>query len=197
MKSFRESQGGTITATYAYGNGLLRKDGEYPLFDGQGNERTVTNSGQTVTGTINYDAFGNTVGSTGSSASSYMYGADSGYRSDGDAGLKYVAARYYDSKIGRFTTRDTYLDQLPYTYCENDPVNYEDPDGHQTLPRVLLDPRGPKQSHEPTFGTLFPAIVLIPIVIKERHYENGKLQDPVYTTIYVPAIDISFSGTKF
>ena len=126
----RESQGGTITATYAYGNGLLRKDSEYPLFDGMGHERTVTNSSQTVTGTVNYDAFGNTVGSTGSSGNSYMYGANSGYRSDGDAGLSYVAARYYDSKIGRFTTRDTYLDQKPYAYCENDPVNCLDPSGH-------------------------------------------------------------------
>ena len=32
----------------------------------------VTNSSQTVTGTINYDAFGNTVGTTGSSGNSYM-----------------------------------------------------------------------------------------------------------------------------
>ncbi len=129
-KILRESQGGTITATYAYSNGLLRKDGEFPLFDGAGHERTVTNSGQTLTGTVNYDAYGNTVGSTGSSASPYMYGANSGYRNDGDAGLSYVAARYYDSKIGRFTTRDTYLNQKPYQYCQNDPVNCLDPSGH-------------------------------------------------------------------
>lgn len=86
-----------------------------------------------MTGNINYDAFGNTVGSTGSSANSYMYGADSGYRSDGDAGLTYIAARYYDSKIGRFTTRDNYLDQKPYLYCDNDPVNCVDPSGHLTF----------------------------------------------------------------
>ena len=129
-KILREMQAGSVTATYAYGNSLLRKDGEYPLFDGMGHERTVTNSSQTVTGTINYDAYGNTVGTSGSSASPYMYGANSGYRNDGDAGLSYVAARYYDSAIGRFTTRDTYLGQKPYTYCDNDPVNCLDPSGH-------------------------------------------------------------------
>ena len=46
-----EKQGSTTTATYTYGNGLIRKDGETPLFDGLGSERTVTNSSQTVTGT--------------------------------------------------------------------------------------------------------------------------------------------------
>ena len=38
-----EDQGGTTTAAYTYGNALIRKDGETPLFDGLGSERTVTN----------------------------------------------------------------------------------------------------------------------------------------------------------
>ena len=109
-----EKAGGTVTGIYTYGNSLIRRNGEYPLFDGQGSERTVTNSSQTVTGTINYDGFGNTAGSTGSSASPYMYCATSGYRSDGDAGLTYVGARYYDAQVGRFITRDTDLSQKPY-----------------------------------------------------------------------------------
>jgi hypothetical protein len=48
----------------------------------------VTNGSQTVTGTINYDAFGQTAGTTGSSASPYMYAATCGYRSDRDAGQR-------------------------------------------------------------------------------------------------------------
>ncbi|MCW3054245.1 MAG: repeat-containing protein, partial [Chthonomonadales bacterium] len=125
-----EKQGSTTTAVYTYGNSLIRKDSEYPLFDGGGHERTVTNGSQTVTGTINFDGFGNTVGSTGSSASPYMYGATSGYRTEGDAGLSHVGARYYDAQVGRFITRDTELDQKPYLYCEHDPVNATDPSGH-------------------------------------------------------------------
>jgi len=126
-----EKQGSSTTATYTYGNALIRKDGEYPLFDGLGSERTVTNSSQTVTGTVNYDSFSNTVGTTGSSSDPYMFAATWGYRSDGDAGLLQVGARYYDSQVGRFISRDTDLDQHPYIYDLHDPVNTVDPTGHQ------------------------------------------------------------------
>jgi hypothetical protein len=41
-----------------------------------------------------------------------------------------VGARYYDAQVGRFISRDTYLDQHPYLYCDHDPVNAVDPSGH-------------------------------------------------------------------
>ena len=75
-------------------------------------------------------AFGQTVTSTGSSTSAYQFGATSGYRSEGDAGLTLVGCRFYDAQVGRFITRDTYLDQKPYAYCDGDPVNATDPSGH-------------------------------------------------------------------
>ncbi|HLJ68170.1 MAG TPA: RHS repeat-associated core domain-containing protein [Chloroflexota bacterium] len=125
-----EKQGSTTTAVYTYGEGLIRKDSEVPLFDGLGSERTVTNGSQTVTGTLNLDAFGNQVGSTGSSSSPYTFAATSGYRNDGDAGLTHVGARYYDAQVGRFITRDTDLSERPYLYCNHDPVNAVDPSGH-------------------------------------------------------------------
>jgi len=126
-----EKQGSTTTATYTYGNALVRKDGETPLFDGLGSERTVTSSTQVVTGTLTLDGFGNQVASTGSSANPYMFAATSGYRNDGDAGLTHVGARYYDAQVGRFTTRDTKLNQRPYLYCRHDPVNKTDRSGHE------------------------------------------------------------------
>ena len=82
-----ESVGGIVTAVYTYGNALVRKDSEYPLFDGLGSERTVTNGSQTITGTAIYEGFGNVVATTGSSSNPYMFAATSGYRNDGDAGL--------------------------------------------------------------------------------------------------------------
>jgi RHS repeat-associated protein len=84
-----------------------------------------------VTFTETPDAFGNSVASTGSTSSKYGFVAKSGYRTDGDAGLMKVGARYYDSQVGSFTTRDTFLDQKPYLYCEHDPVNFVDPSGHE------------------------------------------------------------------
>ena len=116
---------------YARGNALIRKDGEYPLFDGLGSERTVTNSSQTVTGTITFEGFGQAVATTGSSTDPYMFAATSGYRNDGDAGLMHVGARYYDAQVGRFITRDTNLSQHPYAYCAHDPANRVDPSGHE------------------------------------------------------------------
>src|SRR5919204_4397158 len=93
-----EKQGTTYTATYTYGNALIRKDGEYPLFDGIGSERTVTNASQTVTGTATYEGFGQTIATTGSSSNPYMFAATSGYRNDNDAGLMDVGARYSDAQ---------------------------------------------------------------------------------------------------
>jgi YD repeat-containing protein len=97
-----EKQGDTFTAAYTHGNALLRRNSEYPLHDGHGSERTVTNGSETVTGTINFEAFGQPAGTTGFSSSPYMYprqrhaGAgcgSSGYRTGGDAGLMHVGVR--------------------------------------------------------------------------------------------------------
>jgi RHS repeat-associated protein len=125
-----EKQGSTTTTTYTYGNALVRKDGETPLFDGLGSERTVTNTSGAVQGTLTMTAFGQAVASTGSSTDPYEFAATSGYRNDGDAGLMLVGARYYDAQVGVFISRDTYNDQLPYVYCNGDPVNAVDPSGH-------------------------------------------------------------------
>ncbi len=128
-----EKQSGSITATYSYGNELIGKDCEYPLYDGQGLERTVTKGSQTVIGTLTLDGFGQQVASTGSSTNPYTYVATSGYRNDNDAGLSLVGARYYDSQVGRFITHDSDLDECPYLYCNHDPVNYLDPSGHNAI----------------------------------------------------------------
>ncbi len=95
-----EKQGGSYTQAYSQGNGLLRRGSEYPLYDGHGSERTVTNSSQTVTGSVNFVAFGQVAGTTGSSTNPYMYAGDWGYRNDGDAGLMHVGARYSDAQVG-------------------------------------------------------------------------------------------------
>ncbi len=56
---------------------------------------------------------------------------------DDESGLMYYGARYYNPKLGRFITPDTIV-QSPgnpqtlnrYTYCNNNPVNLIDGDGH-------------------------------------------------------------------
>ena len=83
-----------------------------------------------MTASLTLSAFGQMVASTGGSTSAYQFGATSGYRTEGDAGLTLVGCRSYDAQVGRFITRDTFLDQKPYAYCEGDPINATDPSGH-------------------------------------------------------------------
>ena len=131
-------QGSTFTAAYTLGNDLLRRNGEYPAFDGLGSARAEANSSGTATATQDFDAFGNTIASSGSTSSPYNFAAGWAYASlacpersrGGDAGLQHVGARYYDPQVGRFASRDSMLDQIPYAYCGHEPVDWVDPSGH-------------------------------------------------------------------
>ncbi len=68
-----------------------------------------------------------------------------GKERDQETGLDYFGARYYGSKIGRFTTVDpvyTWRENLVdpqrwnrYAYARNNPLRYVDPDGRQTVPQ--------------------------------------------------------------
>ena len=125
-----ESQGGNFTGTYTYGVSLIRRNGEFLLYDGLGSARTFTNASGAVTASAVYDGYGNTVATSGSTSSPYQFRATSGYRNDGDAGIMQVGARYYDRATGSFLTRDTDLSQLAYVYCGDDPIDRLDPSGH-------------------------------------------------------------------
>ena len=63
----------------------------------------------------------------------YLY---KNYYYDTETGLYYLNARYYDLSIGRFLSRDSNgasekdrLEQNPYLYVKNNPINSEDPSG--------------------------------------------------------------------
>jgi RHS repeat-associated protein len=68
----------------------------------------------------------------------------SGEQFDSSLGLYNQRTRFYDPGTGRFTTMDTYegSPQDPqslhkYTYCTDNPVNYQDPTGHDSLVETL------------------------------------------------------------
>ncbi len=56
------------------------------------------------------DAWGNVVASTGTLAGPFGFVGRQGYRQDGDSGLMLLGARYYDSSVGRFISRDPIRD---------------------------------------------------------------------------------------
>ena len=134
----------------------------------------MTNSSQTVTASLTLSAFGQTVASSGSSTSAYQFGATSGYRSEGDAGLTLVGCRFYDAQVGRFITRDTYLDQAPYAYCDGDPVNATDPSGHQAPDPTVNHPGrssgSPTSSGSPKSRDDEPAGGIVPITRGQAHH---------------------------
>ena len=64
----------------------------------------------------------------------YLY---RGYRYDHETGLYYLQSRYYDPETGRFINADVFvstnqgiLSANMFAYCENNPVNLIDPEGH-------------------------------------------------------------------
>jgi len=100
------------------------------------NVRATVDGVQAITSTLTTEAFGNAVAQWGSSANPYRFAGAWGYRDDGDAGLFYVGARYYDPAVGRWTSADKWLGDLyrplslnRYLYCEDEPVNRVDPSG--------------------------------------------------------------------
>jgi RHS repeat-associated protein len=104
---------------------------EHPTYvhhDQQGSTRLLTSSTGAAEATMTYDAYGNRVGSTGSAATSLGYDAQ---YTDGDTGLVYLRARYYDPATAQLLTVDPAVEQTraPYGYAEGDPVNQSDPAG--------------------------------------------------------------------
>jgi RHS repeat-associated protein len=102
-----------------------------------------TNASELISATKKYDAYGNTLGSTGTWAGRYGYSGSFGYQDDGDS-LQLLGHRYYDSSTGTFITRDPIKDGRNwYSYCENNPVQNIDPDGLLCItvpPGAMLNP---------------------------------------------------------
>lgn len=104
--------------------------------DTTGVRETLTSSGS-MSGSMNYDTYGNRCSSC-SIATPFGF---SGAYTDPN-GLEYLVHRYYDPVTGQFLSMDPIvtLTQAPYSYVNGDPVNLTDPLG--------LAPQPPKLSQE-------------------------------------------------
>ncbi len=129
---------GSENVYYTVGADLISQevDGEVYtyIYDGHGTVRALANEKGEITDTYSYDAFGNLISSTGSTANSYLY---CGEQYDSTTGLYYLRARYMDTSTGRFISMDTYQGTIndpvslhKYLYANSNPITYFDPSGY-------------------------------------------------------------------
>ena len=124
---------GNQTAVNVYGTNLLsRKSGSetlYYMYNGHADVTALIDNTGTVQASYYYDAFGTPVQEYTQENGKNNPIRYAGYQYDGETGLYYLNARYYDSGIARFLSEDTYGGQASdplslnlYTYCHNSPV---------------------------------------------------------------------------
>ena len=124
-----------------YDYGVNRNSGDirsnqklYYMYDGRGSVSNLTSNSGINMVYYEYGVFGETVSSADGIPNPYQYNAE---YTDAATGLQYLRARYYDSEINRFLTKDTYLGETNepltknlYAYANNNPINLNDPSGH-------------------------------------------------------------------
>jgi RHS repeat-associated protein len=136
-----EVVGGAVERRYVYGPDRISQTqaGTTSIYgyDAHGDVKYLMDGTGAVTDTYDYDAFGNLIGSAGTTPNVYRY---QGEALNAETGLYYLRARYYDPVAGRFLTVDPLAGQgeHPYEYAGADPVNGHDPTGQQDLIEYTL-----------------------------------------------------------
>jgi RHS repeat-associated protein len=127
---------GVLVERYLYGAGvdnvLSRESGGavvWSLADKQGSVVDLVDEHGVVLNHFVYDGFGSRTGVTGVD---FRFGY-TGRELDGETGLYYYRARYYDPSLGRFISEDPVGfgagDTNLYRYVNNSPTNFTDPTG--------------------------------------------------------------------
>jgi RHS repeat-associated protein len=129
------------TYTYLYGNGRISQHPltpdtgtpEYFISDALGSVRQLVDPAGAVTLAQSYAPYGGALSSVGSGVSVWQYTGEARDVS----GLTYLRARYLDSGVGRFVSRDKWegnstrpLSINRWNYVEGNPVNLTDPSGN-------------------------------------------------------------------
>ena len=145
-----EAPGSPPTAAYTYGpTGLISKRNLtgtpasfWYQYGPQGEARALTNSAGTDT--YRYTAYGELLGSTGSTVNPFRYGGKFGYYTDVYSGLIIAGQRWYSPQLLRWLTRDPIHYERGvnlYEYVEGKPLRYVDPMGLDTVV-IVESPNG-------------------------------------------------------
>ena len=132
----------TLTKHYdAGGQRVAVRNGaslNYLLNDHLGSTSVILKTNGALWGELRYSAWGETRYSNGSIVTDRQF---TGQINDGDTGLYYYNARYYDPALHKFIQADTIVPDPNdpqtlnrYSYVENNPIKYTDPTGHKKNP---------------------------------------------------------------
>jgi RHS repeat-associated protein len=187
-----EVQSGAVTRSYAWGLQLVSEtqlvaatppaspwQTSWYGYDGHGSVRYLTDASGAVTDTYTYDAFGNLINSTGSTANNYLF---AGEQYDPDLGLYYNRARYLDVRVGRFWGMDSFEGRSEdpsslhkYQYASGNPVSHVDPSGHDDLVEMVASA---------AMVTTLTAAVVLPI-LQHGLVNSNSPNTPVHVAIYL------------
>jgi len=134
---YYEVQGATVRKYYFAGSQRIavRENNEltFLLADHLGSTVGTVNSSGNLSSRTKYTAFGETRGAA-TTSTDYLY---TGQRAEGEIGLYFYNARWYDPELARFTQADTIIPEAGnpmawdrYAYVNNNPIRFNDPSGH-------------------------------------------------------------------
>ncbi|MBD3331512.1 hypothetical protein GF356_01575, partial [candidate division GN15 bacterium] len=119
----------------------------YYHFDALGSVVALSDADGDTVQVYEYDVYGQVAASDPNHTNPFLF---TGRRFDGDTGLYYYRARYYNPYIGRFLQTDPigYADGMNcYTYCYNNPTIHIDPSG--------CIANGDPKKHDPNLRVVF------------------------------------------
>jgi len=137
---------GAVKAQNVFGLDLIRRNegGQQSYFhvDAQKNVRQLTDGAGAVSDTYSYDGFGSLLNRSGTSPNPYLF---AGERFDAPLGEYNLRARFYDPRIGRFSSIDPASPDVNdprslnrYVYSFSDPINRRDPSGRSSLGETMI-----------------------------------------------------------
>ncbi|MCA9037830.1 MAG: RHS repeat-associated core domain-containing protein [Planctomycetaceae bacterium] len=132
-----------------YGDLISQTDGantRFYHFDARGDTRQITDEIEAVTDSWTYDAWGNVLSRTGTTATPFQFVGKLGYAFDAAVEVNYVRARWFSSTLATWLSSDPARSDESYTlysYAHGNPILSIDPSGLITVTRQRGGCQGP------------------------------------------------------